>query len=70
MSLDCQARVIAFPALSLHSRANDVFWVRVCLLSKAKSIFLNSRCSVQENDNKEPCFSGEEVTLSLQHSYF
>lgn len=50
----CQAPVIAFPALSPHSRAHDVFWVSVCLLSEAKPTFLNSHCSVHAEESKGP----------------
>ena len=73
----CQAPVIAFPP---HSRAHDVFWVSVCLLSEAKPTFLNShRCvpaeesrgpSVLQRRAGDPPFSVGEVTLSLQASYF
>lgn len=38
--------VIAFRALSLHSIANDSFWISVCLLSEAISAFLDNHCSV------------------------
>lgn len=66
----CQAPVIAFPALSPHSRAHDVFWVSVCLLSEAKPTFLNSHCSVHAEESKGPSLLGGEVTLPLQHSHF
>lgn len=40
-------RCHAFPALSLHSRASDVFWVSVGPPSQARSTFLDSPCSVR-----------------------
>lgn len=66
MYCDCQTPVVAFPALSLHSRANDVFWVSVCLPSKAKSTFLNGSCKGLQG----ALLRGEEVTLPLQRSHF
>lgn len=46
--------VTAFPALSLHSGANDVFWGSVGPLSQARSTFLNSPCSVGAGKYKGP----------------
>lgn len=54
LSCGCQVSVIAFPAFSVHSRANDVFWESVCLPSEAKCTFLDSQHSVHGRAARSP----------------